>query len=50
MKPTVGSQADKPNLPFRVKHGRYTVSLSTEDEAKRVVKFISKILKDDKCD
>ena len=41
----IQKQSDKPTLPYRVKHGRYTVSVHTEEEAKRVKKFIIKVLK-----
>ena len=44
MKIKIQSQADKAS-PVRLKSGRYTVSLSTRAEAKRVIDFIHKSLK-----
>ena len=41
----VQRQSDK-KTPFRLKYRGFTVSVHTKDEAKRVKKFIHKILKD----
>lgn len=44
MKIKIQSQADKIS-PYRLKSGRYTVSVHTEDEAKRFKHFIHKVTK-----
>ncbi len=43
MKLRIQKQSDKVS-PYRLKHGRYTVSLSTRAEAERVIDFIIKII------
>ena len=44
MKVRIQRQSDKVS-PYRLKSGRFTVSVHTEDEAKRIIQFIQKSLK-----
>ena len=44
MKVRIQRQSDKVS-PYRLKSGRYTVSVHTEDEAKRFKHFIHKVTK-----
>ena len=46
MKINIQRQSDKVS-PYRLKSGRYTVSLSTRAEAERIKQFIIKVLEND---
>jgi len=43
--PSIQYQATKPKSPFRVCLGGYSVYLSTEKDAKKVSKFLRKLIK-----
>ncbi len=45
MKINIQSQSDKVS-PYRLKSGRFTVSVHTENEARRIKEFIHKVLKE----
>ncbi len=49
MKVFVDKQSDKPHLPYRVRCMGFTVSMKTEDEAKRIKRFTEKLLKENLC-
>ena len=44
MKIAIQRQSDKKRSPYRLKSGRYTVSVHSADEAKRIIDFIIKII------